>query len=158
MIFFHFYIGPVLITWLARTRQFNHRRTCTARVTVLGLCVCQSYGVPPVGQSLHGHRASSRGSQVVTSQKVVPLLAMECFRGHVILHSGVQLSTRCYMVLCIVFGCSKHSGRDKDVSFFRIPKVITNKGKDQEKLSLKRREGLLAAVMRSDLTEKNYIK
>ena len=59
------------------------------------------------------------------------------------------------MVLCIVFGRSERSGRDKDVSFFRIPKVITNKGKDLEKLSRKRREGFLAAVRRCDLTEKN---
>ena len=58
------------------------------------------------------------------------------------------------MVLCVVFGCSKRSGRDKDVSFFRIPKVITTKGKELEKLSRKRREGFLAAVRRSDLTEK----
>ena len=57
-------------------------------------------------------------------------------------------------MLCIVFGRSKRSGRDKDVSFFRIPKVITNKGKDLEKLSRKRREGFLAAVRRFDLTEK----
>ena len=55
------------------------------------------------------------------------------------------------MVLCVVFGCSKRSGRDKDVSFFRIPKVITTKGKELEKLSRKRREGFLAAVRRSDL-------
>ena len=27
------------------------------------------------------------------------------------------------MVICIVVGCSKHSDRDKDVSFFRIPSV-----------------------------------
>ena len=45
------------------------------------------------------------------------------------------------MVLCVVFGCSKRSGRDKDVSFYRIPKVIKNKGEDMEKLSRKRRAG-----------------
>ena len=30
------------------------------------------------------------------------------------------------MVLCIVVGCSKRSGRDKDVSFFRIPTIISH--------------------------------
>ena len=34
------------------------------------------------------------------------------------------------MVLCVVFGCSKRQGRDKDVSFYRIPKIM-------EKLSRK---------------------
>ena len=58
------------------------------------------------------------------------------------------------MVLCVVFGCSKRSGRDKDVSFYRIPKVITNKGEDMEKLSRKRRAGVLSATKRADLTEK----
>lgn len=58
------------------------------------------------------------------------------------------------MVLCVVFGCSKRSGRDKDVSFYRVPKVITNKGKDLEKLSRKRRAGYLSAIRRADLTEK----
>ena len=43
------------------------------------------------------------------------------------------------MVLCVVLGCSKRSGRDKDVSFFRIPKVKTNRGIDMEILSRKRR-------------------
>ena len=63
----------------------------------------------------------------------------------------VYSSAHGFMVLCIVFGRSKRSGRDKDVSFFRIPKVITNKGKDLEKLSRKCREGFLSAV-KGDLT------
>lgn len=58
------------------------------------------------------------------------------------------------MVLCVVVGCSKRSGRDKDVSFYRIPKVITGKGEAKEKLSRRRRAGFLSAIMRADLTEK----
>ena len=58
------------------------------------------------------------------------------------------------MVLCLVFGCSKCSGRDKDVSFFRIPKIIHNKGETVYSLSKKRREGFLAAISRVGLTEK----
>ena len=41
----------------------------------------------------------------------------------------VYSSARGVMVLCVVFGCSKRSGRDKDVW---IPEVITTKGKDLE--------------------------
>ena len=58
------------------------------------------------------------------------------------------------MVLCVVFGCSKRSGRDKDVSFFRIPKVIYNKGDRTQQLSRRRRDGYLAAISRLGLTEK----
>ncbi len=47
---------------------------------------------------------------------------------------------------CIVVGCSKRSGRDKDVSFYRIPKVVTNRGHGVEKLSQKRRQGFLSAI------------
>ena len=70
-----------------------------------------------------------------------------------ILRGGVQPQYNS-MVLCLVFGCSKRSGRDKDVAFYRIPKVITNRGKDLEKLSRKRRAGFLSAIKRSELTEK----
>ena len=58
------------------------------------------------------------------------------------------------MVLCIVLGCSKRSGRDKDVSFYRIPKVITGRGKQEYELSKKRRDGYLAAISRDNLREK----
>ena len=53
-----------------------------------------------------------------------------------------------------VWGCSKRSRQDKDVSFFRIPKVVTNKSKAKEELSRRRRAGFLLAVKRDDLTEK----
>lgn len=58
------------------------------------------------------------------------------------------------MVLCVVFGCSKRSGRDKDVSFFRIPKIVTNRSEAKEELSRRRRAGFLSAIKRDDLTEK----
>ena len=51
-----------------------------------------------------------------------------------------------HTVLCAVF---KRSGRDKDVSFYRIPKVITDKGKDLEKLSRKRRTGFFISDKKS---------
>ena len=58
------------------------------------------------------------------------------------------------MVLCIVVGYSKRSGRDKDVSFYRLPKVISNKGSSILELSKKRRSGYVAVISRCDLTEK----
>ena len=57
------------------------------------------------------------------------------------------------MVLCVVVGCSKCTGRDKDLSFYRLPRVITSTGKQEYELSKKRRAGFLAAISRDDLTE-----
>lgn len=58
------------------------------------------------------------------------------------------------MVLCVVIGCSSRSGRDKGVSFFRIPTVVTTRGSAEKELTQKRRDGYLAAISRGDLTEK----
>ena len=57
------------------------------------------------------------------------------------------------MVLCLIVGCSKRSGRDKNVSFYRIPKVITRKGPRIEELSRRRRTGFISAISRDDLTD-----
>ena len=58
------------------------------------------------------------------------------------------------MVLCIVIGCSKRSGRDKDVSFFSIPTIISHRIKKDRKLSTERRAGLFSVISRADLTDK----
>ena len=57
------------------------------------------------------------------------------------------------MVLCIVVGCSSRSGRDKDVSFFRIPVVRRGRSDRELQLSKARRDGYLAAISREDMTE-----
>ena len=46
------------------------------------------------------------------------------------------------MVICLVAGCSKRSGRDKDVSFYRIPKIMKNNHR-LEGLSRRRRDGFI---------------
>ena len=63
-------------------------------------------------------------------------------KRHVILyrrHIGVQLLRFCgfvtIMVLFVIIGCSKRSGRDKDVSFFRIPTIITCRTDTERELS-----------------------
>ena len=55
------------------------------------------------------------------------------------------------MVLCIVVGCSNRSGRDKDVSFHRIPAVNDKEGKEDYELRKRRRDGFLAAISRKDI-------
>ena len=57
------------------------------------------------------------------------------------------------MVLCVIFGCSNRSERDKHVSYYKIPSVITHTNDDRDReLSTKRRDGFLAAISREDLT------
>ena len=58
------------------------------------------------------------------------------------------------MVLCVVVGCSKRSGRDKDVSFYRLPKITASTGSRVLELSKKHRAGYIAAISRGYLTEK----
>ena len=54
------------------------------------------------------------------------------------------------MVLCVVIGCSKQSGRG--VSFYRIPKIISHRGQRDYELSKKRRNSFLAVLSMDDLT------
>ena len=43
------------------------------------------------------------------------------------------------MVLCLFVDCHARSGRDKDVSFFRVPSIDTNHGEEAEERSIERR-------------------
>ena len=54
------------------------------------------------------------------------------------------------MVLRGVVGCSKHSWRDKDVPFCRIPKIIISRGEETRMLTEKRRNRFVAAVSKCD--------
>ena len=51
-------------------------------------------------------------------------------------------------------GCSKRSGRDKDVSFYRVPLIIRNEGELAEELTTERRRKWISAISRDDITEK----
>ena len=50
------------------------------------------------------------------------------------------------MVLCVVVGCSSKRGKHKGFKLFRIPKVITNRGEEQEKLNTRRRNERISTV------------
>ena len=54
----------------------------------------------------------------------------------------------------IKIGCSKRSGRDKDVSFYRVPVIIRNEGELTEELTTERRRKWISAITRDDITEK----
>ena len=55
---------------------------------------------------------------------------------------------------CMVVGCGNDSAKRKDISFFRVPKVIKHQGEQTEKLSEERRRLWITAISRADLTEK----
>ena len=57
------------------------------------------------------------------------------------------------MVLCLFVDCHARSGRDKDVSFFRVPVIDRNHGEEEEERSAERRTKWIAAISRDHLTE-----
>ena len=62
------------------------------------------------------------------------------------------------MVLCVVVGCLSKSGKHKGLGFFRIPKIITNQGEEQEELTTRRRNEWISAVSREDATNKRVLE
>ena len=57
------------------------------------------------------------------------------------------------MVQCAIFGCNNHSDCDNDVSYYKIPSMITHTHDERDwELSTERRDGFLAAIAREDLT------
>jgi len=53
---------------------------------------------------------------------------------------------------CCVYKCSKRSDRDKDVSYYRIPKIISHQGEQTRELSEERVRAWLSAIHRKDRT------
>jgi len=54
------------------------------------------------------------------------------------------------MVLCIAFGRGSRSDRDKQIGFYRLPSVVTNKGEFEEELTTERRKKWIKAISRGD--------
>ena len=54
---------------------------------------------------------------------------------------------------CLVLNYSNNKCKRKDLSFCRIPKIITNQGKEMEILSTERRRRWLSAISRENLSE-----
>ena len=52
---------------------------------------------------------------------------------------------------CAIVGCSKRSDREKDRSYFCLPKVTQKQGEEGRILSKRRRKRWVSAINRSDL-------
>jgi len=61
------------------------------------------------------------------------------------------------MVHCIVVGCGSKSGKHK-INFSKIPKIVTNQGKEWEELTRERRNRWISAVSRGDTEAKNVLE
>lgn len=57
---------------------------------------------------------------------------------------------------CCVFDCGKHSERDKNISFHKIPAIISQQGYNSHDLSKIRRERWLASIR--DAIQKGDVK
>ncbi|XP_022796275.1 uncharacterized protein LOC111334730 [Stylophora pistillata] len=55
---------------------------------------------------------------------------------------------------CLVLNCSHDTSKRKDLSFCRVPKIVTRQGEETEILSTERRRRWLTAISRDDLTDK----
>ena len=60
------------------------------------------------------------------------------------------------MVLCNMATCGNRSTRDKDKSYFRLPKGITHQGSKTYELSKRRRDEWLPKIKREYITPKQY--
>ncbi|KAL3868738.1 hypothetical protein ACJMK2_041507 [Sinanodonta woodiana] len=61
------------------------------------------------------------------------------------------------MPMCGIFGCSSRKGVTKNVSFFKVPKILTDQGEETMKLSEERRRLWKAAINRKDIdTEERW--
>lgn len=57
---------------------------------------------------------------------------------------------------CAVVGCTNRSNREKSKSFYRLPAVVKNQGKETHVLSAKRRAVWLSRLRRADLKDSQY--
>ena len=58
--------------------------------------------------------------------------------------------------VCAIVGCSNRSGREKDRSYFRLPKVTQKQDEEGRILSKRRRERWVNVIRRSDLNPSAY--
>ena len=65
-------------------------------------------------------------------------------------HVGGQLYYYKMVFTCCIVGCTNRSGRDKGVSFYHIPAIILNQGKQTAELSSKRQLQWIASINRKD--------
>ena len=57
------------------------------------------------------------------------------------------------VVLCLVVGCGRKSGRDEGICFARVPSIVTNQGEKAQELSGERRSRWISAISCDKLTE-----
>ena len=54
---------------------------------------------------------------------------------------------------CAIFNCTNRADREKEKSFFRVPKINEHISQEDKDLSTRRRNAWIAAIKRKDPTE-----
>ena len=62
------------------------------------------------------------------------------------------------MVLCVVVGCGRKSGKQNTQGFFRIPSVVKHQGEEFEDLTTERRNSWISATSRGDTDTQNVLE
>ena len=62
------------------------------------------------------------------------------------------------MVLWVVVGCGRKSGKGNTQGFFRIPSVVKHQGEEFEDLTTERRNSWISAISRDDTDTKNVLE
>ena len=62
------------------------------------------------------------------------------------------------MVLCVVVGCGRKSGKGNTQGFFRIPSVVKHQGEEFEDLTTERINSWISAISRDDTDTKNVLE
>ena len=69
----------------------------------------------------------------------------------------LQLASYRMVNFCAVVGCGNRSDREKSLSFYRLPSVITHQGEKTKELSETRRDLWLTRIHRADLGPQKYL-
>ena len=59
---------------------------------------------------------------------------------------------------CAIVGCGRRSGRDKGVSFYRLPAEVTHQGERTRELSKKRRDLWIARIHRANFKPTDHTR
>jgi len=59
---------------------------------------------------------------------------------------------------CAIVGCGSRSGRDKGVSFYRLPAEVTHQGERTLELSTKRRDLWMARINRANFKPSEHTR
>ena len=89
--------------------------------------------------------------RVVSARDLGYAICVKTHASAILVHIRNASIIHVAMVGCICLECKKRSEVDTDVSFYRIPAVCRDRGEKEFELSLRRRDGFLAAISQENI-------